>query len=372
MPIDGKAGDGAREVYTRRVAARLRRLHAAGATADELIAALDDSPAHELAWATGADGEAAVAAVLDAAAARRGFGVLHDLRIPGQFSNIDHVVVGAGGITVIDTKAWSGTVRVAGGTLRVGGWRKHREAHAVERQVASITEVLRGSGIGAPVAGMLCLANRNTGGMDTLRHVGPIAVGTPEAVADAVSRGSVCSRHEALVIMGLLEKHFRPRAVVAVGSGLSEPPARRAPAGTALSGRRGRLPRWEAFRRRSQTVRRGSAHRRGRRRSELLIPVVQLVGVLAMLFVAVHLLHAARPGGRLTAAAVLPMRVELQARAVAAAGGPVHGPSLTMTTARVRLRYRRGACRVLVTLDRARARTAADATVFKGERCPGS
>ena len=40
--------------------------------------------------------------------------VLHDQRWPGRrLANIDHVVIGPGGIFVIDSKNWSGDLRVA-------------------------------------------------------------------------------------------------------------------------------------------------------------------------------------------------------------------------------------------------------------------
>lgn len=48
--------------------------------------------------------------------------VLHGLRWPeGLRGSADHVVVGRSGVYVIDTKNWSGTVRVKGGLLLQGG-----------------------------------------------------------------------------------------------------------------------------------------------------------------------------------------------------------------------------------------------------------
>jgi hypothetical protein len=44
--------------------------------------------------------------------------LLHDRRIPGRGqASIDHLAIGAGGVTVIDTKAVRGRIRVE----RVGG-----------------------------------------------------------------------------------------------------------------------------------------------------------------------------------------------------------------------------------------------------------
>jgi Nuclease-related domain len=50
---------------------------------------------------------------------RRGWAVLHDLAIPGSPANIDHLVIGPGGVLVIDTKQYRGRLYLDGyGMLR--------------------------------------------------------------------------------------------------------------------------------------------------------------------------------------------------------------------------------------------------------------
>ena len=51
-------------------------------------------------------GEVLTATILNKLAAQHGFTVLHDLRIPGSKANIDHVVVSADRVRVIDSKMW--------------------------------------------------------------------------------------------------------------------------------------------------------------------------------------------------------------------------------------------------------------------------
>ena len=47
---------------------------------------------------------------------------LHDVRWPGRrFANIDHIVIGPGGIFVVDSKNWSGNLTFSGGVLRQNG-----------------------------------------------------------------------------------------------------------------------------------------------------------------------------------------------------------------------------------------------------------
>jgi hypothetical protein len=64
-----------------------------------------------LAWRRGARGERRTAHLL-ARLERRGWAVLHDLAIPGTQANIDHLVVGPGGVLVIDSKQYRGRLRL--------------------------------------------------------------------------------------------------------------------------------------------------------------------------------------------------------------------------------------------------------------------
>ncbi|MDP9270153.1 MAG: NERD domain-containing protein, partial [Chloroflexota bacterium] len=73
-------------------------LMAIGFTANTLVVV----PIHITAWATGADGEARTARVLEPLRAE-GFAILHDRRIPGGRANIDHIVIGPPGVFVVET-----------------------------------------------------------------------------------------------------------------------------------------------------------------------------------------------------------------------------------------------------------------------------
>ena len=63
------------------------------------------------AWRRGAAGERRTARLL-APLERRGWAVLHDLAIPGTQANIDHVVIGPGGVLVIDSKQYRGRLHL--------------------------------------------------------------------------------------------------------------------------------------------------------------------------------------------------------------------------------------------------------------------
>ena len=68
----------------------------------------------------GAEGEEATAAALTGLPT--GWSTIHDVHWPNRrLANIDHVVIGPGGVFVIDSKNWSGKLTAAAGILRQNG-----------------------------------------------------------------------------------------------------------------------------------------------------------------------------------------------------------------------------------------------------------
>jgi hypothetical protein len=120
------AGDSAQEV------ARKRRDKAARLN---LVAA---------AYEKGAEGERRTANAL-AMLPASGWFVLHDVRWPGKrFANIDHVVVGPGGVFVIDSKAWRGKVEVRDGVLRQNGYKREEAVASAADAAVAVAEQVPG------------------------------------------------------------------------------------------------------------------------------------------------------------------------------------------------------------------------------------
>jgi hypothetical protein len=99
------------------------------------------------AWRRGAAGEWRTARLL-APLERHGWAVLHDLAIPGSQANIDHLVIGPGGVLVIDTKQYRGRLRLdaygmlwQGRHLLVSSSRKVRWAADQADEVLGIAEI---------------------------------------------------------------------------------------------------------------------------------------------------------------------------------------------------------------------------------------
>ncbi|HET9560337.1 MAG TPA: nuclease-related domain-containing protein [Actinomycetota bacterium] len=64
-----------------------------------------------IAWRRGATGERRTARLLSPLE-QHGWAVLHDLAVPGSPANLDHLVIGPGGVFVIDSKKYRGRLRL--------------------------------------------------------------------------------------------------------------------------------------------------------------------------------------------------------------------------------------------------------------------
>ncbi len=103
---------------------------------------LEQAERHSQAWSAGAAGEATVAAKMSELAAS-GWLALHDVHWPGRpKANLDHILVGPGGIVVVDAKNWSGNVQVSDGRLRQNGYRRDREVLGASQQSAAVAALL--------------------------------------------------------------------------------------------------------------------------------------------------------------------------------------------------------------------------------------
>ena len=159
----GVAGASAQREYERRKAKREERIRTRHPKLGGLILALSDDPQSTKAWASGAKGEVALGTRLDKQASES-LAVLHDRRIPGTKANIDHIVVTAGGVFVVDAKRYVGKrpeLRVEGGILRprveklmVGGRDRTKLVDGVLGQVERVRAVLGDEDVS--VAGVLC------------------------------------------------------------------------------------------------------------------------------------------------------------------------------------------------------------------------
>ena len=89
----------------------------------------------------GAEGEAATAEVL--ATLPPGWTSLHDVRWPGRrLANVDHVLIGPGGVFVIDSKNWTGRITVEGGHLRQNGYSREKAVAGAADAALAVAELI--------------------------------------------------------------------------------------------------------------------------------------------------------------------------------------------------------------------------------------
>ena len=105
----------------------------------------------------------------------RGWRLLNDAHWPGRpKANLDHVLVGPGGILVVDAKNWTGRVELRNGRLTQNGYSRVRETTGVLEQGAAVAAVLEPRHRRL-VQGWICLVNHpelRTESADGVRIVG--------------------------------------------------------------------------------------------------------------------------------------------------------------------------------------------------------
>ena len=100
-----------------------------------------------VAWRRGAAGERRTARLLDPLE-RHGWAVLHDLAVPRSRANLDHLVIGPGGVFVIDSKQYRGRLQLDGsGRLWHGRYPLTPTLRAVEFEADQAAQVLPDPGM---------------------------------------------------------------------------------------------------------------------------------------------------------------------------------------------------------------------------------
>jgi hypothetical protein len=99
------------------------------------------------AWRRGAAGERHTARLLGPLE-RHGWAILHDLALPGSRANIDHLVMGPGGVFVMDSKQYRGRLQLdASGRLWHGRCPLGSTLHAVSFEADQAAQVLPDPGV---------------------------------------------------------------------------------------------------------------------------------------------------------------------------------------------------------------------------------
>ncbi|HEX4033190.1 MAG TPA: nuclease-related domain-containing protein [Solirubrobacteraceae bacterium] len=161
-PIEtGQAGWSAAREHEKRRQRREQRIEKRWGSLAPVIRFLSNDPRSVQAWDKGFAGERRLGEMLE-----RGVGdgavVLHDRKVPRTRGNIDHVVVAASGVWVIDAKAYTGRVeqRDVGGLFKadkrlyVKGRDKTKLAESMGWQIAAVRAAL--GDLETPISAVVC------------------------------------------------------------------------------------------------------------------------------------------------------------------------------------------------------------------------
>jgi hypothetical protein len=197
--VVGEAGASALREYQRRRRRREQHARQKLGRLGALFTRVTAEPQSTSVWRQGGDGEVQVAARLAELLADHHVGLLHDRRVPRHGrTNIDHLAIGPGGVTVIDTKTHKGKIRVerVGGllsprrsVLRIGGREQTGLIDGVERQIELVRAALVRCGEHhVEVCGALCFPE--VGGLPVFGHLSArgIAIDGSKAVAKLARR----------------------------------------------------------------------------------------------------------------------------------------------------------------------------------------
>lgn len=216
-PVENVAGRSAQKRFDQLHGQREARVRKRFPRAGGLLLSITDDPQSTRAWGKGAAGERRFGATLDALTPS-GIVVLHDRLIPGKRSNIDHVVIAASGIWVIDSKNYEGEVT----RKEIGGWRttdhhlyvngrdRSRLLEGVSKQAGVVREVLGDASGDLQVRPALCFVSSTWGWFAKPFEIDGVRVAWPKAMVDLVSQEGPCASEVATRIAAILAERLRP------------------------------------------------------------------------------------------------------------------------------------------------------------------
>jgi hypothetical protein len=158
----GTPGSSARREHERQRARREAKTREHHPHLGNLLLRVQSAPRSEAAWETGAAGEEMLAAHLARTCPE--VIVLHDRRIPGRRTNIDHLAVSPSGVFVIDAKRYKGKIEVRNPffgdpSLFISGRNRTKLVDGLMRQREAVRSALAETIPEMPVHACFCFLN---------------------------------------------------------------------------------------------------------------------------------------------------------------------------------------------------------------------
>jgi Nuclease-related domain len=196
--LAGTAGGSGRRTYERRRDRREGEVRGLlGNRLGGLYLFFKQEPQSTKAWLTGADGEERRARFLETELPFDAIG-LHDRRIPGTQTNIDHVIVARGGVWVVDAKDYKGRVeqRDIGPLWRfeprlfVGGRDRTKLVAAMHRQLRAVSDAVAGDPLASEltIRASVCFVASSWGFHPKAFELDGVLVCWPQHLAQRIAR----------------------------------------------------------------------------------------------------------------------------------------------------------------------------------------
>jgi hypothetical protein len=217
--VEGAPGTSALREYQRRHQKREDRAREKLGYLGVFLARAIDKPQSTRVWQQGGLGEVRAGERLAKHLAHHGVRLLHDRQVPGHGrANIDHIAVGPGGVTVIDTKTHKGKLRLdrIGGlfsprrtVLLIGGRDQTKLIDGIERQVGYVSSALEAAGYTRlDVRGALCFPNVDGLPLFSQLMVRDIVIDGPEPVSKLARRTGTLDHTTINAVWERLGRHF--------------------------------------------------------------------------------------------------------------------------------------------------------------------
>jgi hypothetical protein len=182
---------------------------------------LSDDPQSTKAWEKGAEGERKLAEHLLRTVGDRVV-TLHDRQIPGTRSNIDHLVVAASGVWIVDAKSYKGKVeqRNLGGWFKtdnrlfVNGRDRSKLTSGLFKQTLAVLEALGDCYPDIEVVPALCFVDSEWTLFAKPFQQGGVLVTWPKKLSEAISAPGSLSRQQVIGVADLLAQGLPPAATV--------------------------------------------------------------------------------------------------------------------------------------------------------------
>lgn len=157
------------------------------------------------------DTDPEVGSLLDALTLSGGH-VIHDRGVPGHDSNIDHIVIGAGGVFVVTAKYWSGRLTVGRDGLRHNGRTRQRHLRDAREQALVLQRLVEQLNPAAhiPIKALLCFAGDAR--LDQAYEVDEVElIDVDQLTANLMAGPTVLAPVDAAYLAAVFERGLPPR-----------------------------------------------------------------------------------------------------------------------------------------------------------------